>query len=283
MHLATVKSYLKMMNGVNSLFPSALRLINETDAICARLAPSINEVYRVSSLISAALNPSWMEAIWQVQEAVCRMNPAIQGLQNSVAKLFNPMTPSICDAVETVARIQIELQPLLRELNDVYPTATQFTELVQRISQYAYDIDFIGDVAEIDGLTEEEKESAIETAREILSKPENWEQKLVKSLATMQKKHPVVAKAIVLILSIVVSLVLGISSNYIYDTIKPAKLRVQPSQDAPVITMVNASQVVFIINDTRYYYEVKYTDPITGEIYSGWVSKRSIRKYEEEK
>lgn len=79
-----------------------------------------------------------------------------------------------------------------------------------------------------------------------------------------------------------IAIVLNVSANYLYDTIKPAKLREEPSQDAPVITVVNASQIVSVINDTRYYFEIEYTDSQTGETYSGWISKRSIQEHEEE-
>jgi hypothetical protein len=101
-------------------------------------------------------------------------------------------------------------------------------------------------------------------------------------LAIAQERHPVFAKAIIWILSAVIAIVLNVSSNYLYDTIKPAKLREEPSQDAPVITVVNASQIVNVINDTRYYFEIEYTDSVSGGTYSGWISKRSIQEHEED-
>lgn len=280
--MATVKSYLNMMNGAGILSPSALRMINETNAIYAQIAPSIQEACRVTSQIAAALNPPLLEAVRQAQETARIMAPAIREWQENTAQLANLMTPAIRAAAETAARMQIELQPLLRELRDVHPSVIQFTELFQEVSQYADDMDFSRDADEIDGLTEEEKQTAAKTVREILSQPDNWEQRLVKSLTVAQERHPVFAKAIIWILSAVIAIVLNVSANYLYDTIKPAKLREEPAQDALVITMVNASQIVSIINDTRYYFEIKYTDSQTGETYSGWISKRSIQEHEEE-
>ncbi len=280
--MATVKSYLNMMNGAGILSPSALRMINETNAIYAQIAPSIQEAYRVTSQIAAALDTPLLEAVRQAQEAARMMAPAIREWQENTAQLANLMTPAIRVAAETAARMQIELQPLLRELRDVHPSAIQFKELFQEVSQYADVMDFSCDANEIDGLTEEEKQAASKTVKEILSQPDNWEQSLVKSLAAAQERHPVFAKAIVWILSAVIAIVLNVSANYLYDTIKTAKLREEPSQYAPVITVVNASQIVNVINDTQYYFEIEYTDSETGEAYSGWISKRSIQEHAEE-
>ena len=280
--MATVKSYLNMMNSSGILSSNALRMINETNAMYAQITPSIQEAYRVASQITVALNPPLLEAIRQAQETARLMAPAIREWQENTVQLANLMTPAVRAAAETAARMQIELQPLLRELRDVHPSAIQFTGLFQEVSQYADEMDFSRDSDEIYGLTEEEKQAAAKTVREILSQPDNWEQRLVKALAAAQECHPVFAKAIIWILSIVIAIVLNVSANYLYDTIKPAKLREEPSQDAPVITVVNASQIVNIINGTRYYFEIEYTDLVSGETYSGWISKRSIREYEGE-
>ncbi len=280
--MATVKSYLNMMNGAGILSPSALRMINETNAIYAQIAPSIQETYRVTSQIAAALNPPLLEAVRQAQETARMMAPAIREWQENTAQLANLMTPAIRAAAETAARIQIELQPLLRELRDVCPSTIQFTKLFQEVSLYADEMDFSRDADEIDGLTKDEKLAAAKTVSEILSQPDNWEQRLVKSLVAAQERHPVFAKAIVWILSAVIAIVLNVSANYLYDTIKMAKLREEPSQNAPLITVVNASQTVNVINDTRYYFEIEYTDSDSGEIYSGWISKRSIQEHVEE-
>jgi hypothetical protein len=271
-----------MMNGAGVLSPSTLRMINETNAIYAHIPPSIQEAYRVTSQIATALNPSLLEAVRQAQETAQMMAPAIREWQENTAQLANLMTPAIRAAAEAAARMQIELQPLLRELRDVHPSIIQFTELFQEIFQYADEMDFSRDADEIDGLTEEEKQAAAKTVREILSQPDNWEQRLVKSLTAAQERHPVFAKAIIWILSAVIAIVLNVSANYLYDTIKPVKLREEPSQDAPVITVVNASQTVSVINGTRYYFEIEYTDLQTGETYSGWISKRSIKEHEED-
>lgn len=280
--MATVKSYLNIMNGAGILSPSALRMINETNAIYAQIAPSIQEAYRMTSQITAALNPPLLEAVRQAQETARMMAPVIREWQKNSAQLANLMTPAIRAAAETAARMQIELQPLLQVLRDVHPSVIQFTELFQEVSQYADDMDFSRDADEINGLTEEEKQAAAKTVREILSQPDNWEQRLVKSLTSAQERHPVFAKAIIWILSAVIAIVLNVSANYLYDTIKPAKLREEPSQDAPVITVVNASQIVSVINGTRYYFEIEYTNSQTGETYSGWINKRSIQEHEEE-
>ena len=270
-----------MMNAAGVLSPRVLRMISETNAIYAHIAPSIQEAYRVTAQITTALNPPLLEAVRQAQETAQIMAPVIREWQANTAQLSNLMTPAIRAAAEAAVRMQIELQPLLRELRDVLPSAIQFTELFQGISQYADEMDFSGDADEIAGLTEEEKQAATKTVREILSQPDNWEQRLVKSLAIAQKRHPVFTKAIIWILSAVIAIVLNVSANYLYDTIKPAKLREEPSQDAPVITMVNVSQIVNVIDDTRYYFKIEYTDPESGEAYSGWISKRSIQEHEE--
>lgn len=280
--MATVKTYLNMMNGAGLLSSNALRMIEERNAMCAQIAPSIQEAYRVTSQIASTLNPPLLEAVRQAQETASLIAPAIREWQEHAAQLTNLMTPAIRAAAETAARIQIEIQPLLRELRDMHPTAIQFSELFQKVSQYADEMDFSHDIDEIDRLTEEEKQEASKTVSAILAQPDNWEQLLVKSLVAAQKRHSVFAKAIIWILSALIAIVLNVSANYLYDTIKTAKLREEPSQDAPVIAVVNVSQIVNVINDTRYYFEIEYMDSGTGKTYSGWISKRSVQKHDEE-
>lgn len=285
--MATVKSYLNIMSSSEILFSNALRRINETNA--DQIAPLIQEAYRATSQIAATLNPPMLEAARQAQEAarqaqeaVRMIAPSIQEWQENTRQLANLLTPTIRTVAENAARMQIELQPLLQELCDVRPSVIQFTVLFQKLSQYADEPDFSCNTDEIDSLTEGEKQAASQTVSEILAQPDNWEQNLVKSLAAAQSRHPVVSKAIIWILTAVITIILGVSDNYLYDTIKTAKLRAQPSQDAPVITVINSSQTVNVINDTQYYFEIEYTDSETKKTYSGWISKRSLQEHEEE-
>lgn len=210
------------------------------------------------------------------------MPPVIKVWQENAAQLANLMTPAIRTAAETAARMQIELQPLLRELYETRPTAIEFSSLVQNISQYADEIDFSSDTYEIGRLTEEDKQEVSKAVSEILAQPDNWEHKLVKSLASFQECHPVYSKAIIGILGALITIILSVSANYLYDTIKTAKLREKPSQDSPVITVINVSQTVNIIDDTPYYFEIQYTDSQTGDNFRGWISKRSVREHTED-
>ncbi len=262
------RSYLNMMNSLGFLSSNVLRMISEINAMYAQITPSMQEAFKVS--------------IRQTQEIAQIMAPAIREWQESTVQLANLMTPAICAVAKSTAKMQIELQPLFRVLSDVHPSAIQLTELFQKVSQYADEMGFARDFYEVYEFNEEEKQAAVKTAREILSEPDNWQQKLAKSLAVAKEHHPVFAKAVIWVLNAVIVIVLNVSANYLYDTIKSAKLREEPSQGAPVITMVKASQIVNVINDTKYYFKIEYTDSVSGKTYSGWISKLSIQNYKEE-
>lgn len=265
--MATVKTNLNM-NGAGFLSSDVLKKLNELSAMLLQ--------------VSATLNVPLLEVARQTQEISRILSPAIQQWAEISARLANLMTPAIIAAAEMAARTQIELSPLLRELHDVSPSGDQLSGLFEKVSLYADEMTFDVATDEIDSLTAPEKQETVKAVSEILAEPDNWEQTLVKSLRLAQERHPVFAKAIIWLLSAIITIVLNVAANTIYDTIKIAKLREKPAQDATVVTIVNISQEVTIINDVPYYFEIEYIDTVTEKRNTGWISKRSVQEHQRE-
>lgn len=281
--VATIYSQINMMNKMGLLSSNTMRTVQELNALSAQLAPSIQEMYRVTSQLSAILTPSLLEAAQRAQEIANLVSPAVMEFATISAQWANLMTPGIRTAVESVQRLGIALQPLLAELHEVSPTAEQYANLYQAFSVQTETIELTADAAsDIETLSQVEMQEVSQAVSDIIAKPENWEQKLARTIQEMQERHPVCAKAILWLLSAIITIMLSVAANYIYDTIKTARLREAPTTDAPVVAIIPASRQVSAVGDEPYYFQVEYTDPETGVLYTGWLSKRSLQEHEEE-
>lgn len=281
--MATIYSQINMMNKMGLLSSNTMRAVQELNALSVQLAPSIQETYRVTSQLSAILTPSLLEAARRAQEIANLISLAVMEFATISAQWANLMTPGIQTAVESLQRLGITLQPLLVELHEVSPTAEQFANLYQAFSVQTQTIELTADAAsDIETLSQIEMQEVSQAVSGIIAKPENWEQKLARTLQEMKEQHPVYAEAILCLLSAIITIMLSVAANYIYDTIKTTRLREAPSTDAPVVAIIPASRQVSAVGNEPYYFQVEYTDPETGVLYTGWLSKRSLQEHEEE-
>ena len=278
--MATVRYCLNMMKGPELLSSDVVQAMTETSKLMVQVTRSIHEAYRVSAQIAIALKPITFEASQRAQEMSRMISPELIEMAGNSARFANLISPAVRTLAESVYRFGIELQPLLQELRDINLRPQQFANLYQALTQ---DREFDDETAEeISCLSIKDKQDVIQAVNEILAEPENWEQVLEKTLQSAQNRHPILAKAIKWLLSVILAIVLSIAANAIYDVIKAVKLREAPSTNSPVVVTITPIQRVSVIGEAPYYFEIEYTDPETGETYTGWVSKRSVvQKYEE--
>lgn len=61
--MATIKSYLNIMNSAGFLSSSTLRMIKVINYIDAQISPSIKKAYRATLQITETLNPLLLEVV----------------------------------------------------------------------------------------------------------------------------------------------------------------------------------------------------------------------------
>ena len=126
--------------------------------------------------------------------------------------------------------------------------------------------------------SEDDRRAAAEEVKAILTSGGNWEQRFMDSIQAFSKTHPVVAWILekfffVILLELIVSL----SASGIGEILHPARLYEEPDTSSQVIRLIEPDQSVIVVGDVPYYYAAQIKDPQTGEIISGYVSKRSVR------
>lgn len=111
---------------------------------------------------------------------------------------------------------------------------------------------------------------------------ENWEQKLAEIFQKWATKHPVWAKILV---GFIIQIMIAITANCIQTGITKflATIRNEPDNRSETVAIFDQNQALSIIDDQiPYYYQVKFCDPETGKIKTGWVSKKCVMVIEEE-
>jgi hypothetical protein len=106
-------------------------------------------------------------------------------------------------------------------------------------------------------------------------KNQNWQQMLYGKFQKWKAKNPVIA-------AIFLFFILQFIVMFMYDTAQSrivmshqTAIKQLPSINAEIVVNVNQQNVFFVIDSQRYWVNVVFINPETGEIYEGWVSKRS--------
>jgi len=110
----------------------------------------------------------------------------------------------------------------------------------------------------------------------------NWEQKFAAIFQKWADKHPVWA---IILVGFIVQIFISIASNYIQFGITKtiATIRSEPSIQSETVAIFDQNQSLTVIgDDVPYYYQIEFCDPTTGNIKTGWVSKKSVMIIEEE-
>lgn len=131
---------------------------------------------------------------------------------------------------------------------------------------------------ETPAFSESDRQTAIEEATAILTSGGNWEQRFMESIQAFSKTHPVVAWILEKVLfAILIGIITNLLSSGLGEMLHPARLYEAPSSSSQVIYQIQSNQSVIVIGDVPYYYAARIQDSQTGEIFSGYVSKRSVR------
>lgn len=110
----------------------------------------------------------------------------------------------------------------------------------------------------------------------------NWEHKFAAIFQKWADKHPVWA---IILVGFIVQIFISIASNYIQFGITKtiATIRSEPSIQSETVAIFDQNQRLTVIgDDVPYYYQIEFYDPTTGNVKTGWVSKKSVMIIEEE-
>ena len=128
-------------------------------------------------------------------------------------------------------------------------------------------------------ITPEIKEELDESVRELLVETPT-DEAIKSKFVQWQEKHPILA---FWFLNIIIAILVNIVSNFAYDWMS-AKLSnnsnvyEEPTTSSGVVINIHAESDIVIVDSIPYYYQVVYTDPETGEEFSGYISKKNVEK-----
>ncbi|MEW5920807.1 MAG: SH3 domain-containing protein [Bacillota bacterium] len=142
--------------------------------------------------------------------------------------------------------------------------------------------------SEIDevSLTSIEEEELANDITEIYSSP-NWQQRLNAAIIKWQEKNPIVMRVLQAIVTIItiISAIVTIAGFVHQATIvsDKAAIRKEPSKAAPIVYTVTKNEIVTIISEERYWYQVEYVplkfeDEDKKTVYRGYIAKRTTVK-----
>lgn len=124
-----------------------------------------------------------------------------------------------------------------------------------------------------ENLSVNDKEEITNAVVEVFDEQLNFQQHFMKRFEIFKAKNPILARAFILLISLIFVSMINITGEIIKDTV----IRKEPLKTSPIVQNINITQKVTIINDAPYYYEVTISKDKNGETLHGWISKRSIR------
>gem|GEM_PF-5754849 len=213
------------------------------------------------------------------------LSPALFKMQRHINMFANAISPALIEAEQHVNKLTEAFSPIIK-----YIRAYQQMDFSSNIHIWAQTFisqpsieQFGNDDDNFDIITSQEKQEIVDAIIEILDEPINFQQSVTKWFENFKAKNPLVTKLFTGILSAIILIIIATVSNLSAEVIKNAVLREKPTQLSPIINHVYINQSVTIINQMPYYYEIPFTDEVTGETKTGWITKRSVRVFDCEK
>ena len=252
----------------------------------------VSELTKVAVVAFNTFSPTLIEMQQQLNQLFISVKPILDTLspvllimQQQLNMLAKTILPTLIEAEQQVNRLAEVFSPIIKYIrayqqmdfsSNIYIWAQTFISQPS-IKQFGNDDD------NFDIITSQEKQEIVDAIIEILDEPINFQQSVTKWFENFKTKNPLVTKLFTGILSAIILIIIATVSNLSAEVIKNAVLREKPTQLSPIINHVYINQSVTIINQMPYYYEIPFTDEVTGETKTGWITKRSVRVFDCEK
>lgn len=172
------------------------------------------------------------------------------------------------------------VQPRYSFLDGISNTLHQYYKLSDSLVSF-WQNNNLDDIPEddVDSIDEADIKEASQVVADIISEPQNWQQKLKSKYKDVKDKYPVYVLIIKGLLSFIAFICgLIIQQYFTLNTTKQTELREEPTSKAPIIITIEPQQQVYYIDkSTRYYFLVEYSDPLTGDTHTGWIKKDTVQ------
>jgi len=248
------------INSTNRLHYTPTMHFSDSLAEFSKTFRAISEAFYAPIVQFGRIVADIYESIRAFFEALAYPFIRFSQIVNDLAALVSPI---IRDYATSWNRIRsMNLSQVLETLSAIYP------------EEIGNDWESDNDVAT---LTIQEQEEIVGITELIATQPENWQARLMEWYEKWAKQNPVIAKLLTkYILPVFIAVTATMAVTSISATRSATLLREEPMRNAPVITTIIENKNVFIVDSVPYWHEVEYEDVDTGEIYSGWIPKRSI-------
>ena len=273
-----VKSYERIQNAVQWIAesPQMSQLLRTGEQI-AKLASYASSTVPVwignAQKMAEALKPAVAvcEQLPKIEESVIR---AVQLQQEMVSKLGLTATfwNRISDQVNTWVQ-SIDAATI----GESFSQQEQF-QIIDTIEKAIKDDEFIHtEQSEPIPISQEDQQIVADEVTGILSSEKNWDKRLAASVQKCKEKNPTVSKILILIFwQVLVPILVNLMSNFIGQTLSPAKIYESPQTSSSVICTLPENQLVAIVGDEPYYFKVRISNDTGDQDIIGYVSKRSI-------
>ena len=259
---------------MDKLFPRIEKLVLPNDAV-------FSEVQRVLDIVNT---PAIREAILYANRIEGIMPKRLGSMfENSIAILErinfnNSRLSSIIDSLNTYQNLFqniINTSAYNNLLGNLFPEG-EYSQLFN---------DFDSEIDEV-SLTSIEEEELANDITEIYSSS-NWQQRLNAAIIKWQEKNPIVMRVLQAIVTIItiISAIVTIAGFVHQATIvsDKAAIRKEPSKAAPIVYTITKNEIVTIISEERYWYQVEYVplkfeDEDKKTVYRGYIAKRTTVK-----
>ena len=259
---------------MDKLFPRIEKLVLPNDAV-------FSEVQRALDIVNT---PAIREAILYANRIEGIMPKRLGSkFENSIAILErinfnNSWLSSIIDSLNTYQNLFqniINTTAYNNLLGNLFPE----DEYSQIFNNFDSEIDEVS-------LTSIEEEELANDITEIYSSP-NWQQRLNAAIIKWQEKNPIVMRVLQAIVTIItiISAIVTIAGFVHQATIvsDKAAIRKEPSKAAPIVYTITKNEIVTIISEERYWYQVEYVtvkdeDDDKKTVYRGYIAKRTTVK-----
>jgi hypothetical protein len=273
-----VKSYERIQN--------AVQIIAEPTQM-SQLLRTWEQVVKLSCYPSSTV-PPWIESTQRMAEAlkpavaVCEQLPKIEESVIRAVQLQQEMVSKLGLTATFWNRISDQVNTWVQSIDaatigESFSQQEQF-QIIDTIEKAIKDDEFIHtEQSEPIPISQEDQQIVADEVTGILSSEKNWDKRLAASVQKCKEKNPTVSKILILIFwQVLVPILVNLMSNFIGQTLSPAKIYESPQTSSSVICTLPENQLVAIVGDEPYYFKVRISNDTGDQDIIGYVSKRSI-------
>jgi len=136
-----------------------------------------------------------------------------------------------------------------------------------------------------DELTDVDEEQQVEFEADVKSivdgsSTQNWQQRFSGNVRKWGAKNPVLAFILMFFVFQMMIMIMYDTAKYLLIKPQQATVRELPSITAEVVVKIEQYEMVTVVDSQNHWVKVVYLNPEDGDVYEGWLSKRSCMEIE---